>query len=485
MRKVFLVLLAAAALFMTACQATPEKPVVVRKNTEKRIGEAKEPSGKEAEARDIAARVRAPEEYQYGYASNDGTVKVSVDAVVSVPEGGKMPVARVRAANFTQEQASAFYDALVGGAQMYEPPAQRTRAEIEEAVVSTKREMARAQQDGDDGLAKYDEQAIRELEAEYETAPETVEKIPTGSTLREMDVTDGEKVIAHYTGIKAVELLQDGTWGKSFFVSNNSDLGEPVAAENGQSTFVPYRNAQLSYSAGRELADATSSPADETPAQAPEGLAMTPAQARQEIEAFLERTGTPMAVSKLNVLRGKWYSGPDKGQDGAVYEAVCVRTVDGVPCAGVAGVSETGGGAKDAASGFWVYETMTVGIDDKGILNVEWESPIEVVETETEDAKLLQFPEIQGIFEKMMPIEYGFRADEEEASLELSVDRAELVLMRVAEQDSIENGLLVPVWRFCGTRTRTLAAGAGEAEYACILTVNAIDGSVIDPGKGY
>jgi hypothetical protein len=56
------------------------------------------------------------------------------------------------------------------------------------------------------------------------------------------------------------------------------------------------------------------------------------------------------------------------------------------------------------------------------------------------------------------------------------------------ERDSYTTGLLVPVWNFYGTFSFPDEQDAREVshyEENPVLTINAIDGSVIDLGKGY
>ena len=50
--------------------------------------------------------------------------------------------------------------------------------------------------------------------------------------------------------------------------------------------------------------------------------------------------------------------------------------------------------------------------------------------------------------------------------------------------------MLVPVWDFFGNYERTLNEGEGPADkdterYNSLLTINAVDGTVIDRGLGY
>ncbi len=53
---------------------------------------------------------------------------------------------------------------------------------------------------------------------------------------------------------------------------------------------------------------------------------------------------------------------------------------------------------------------------------------------------------------------------------------------RISEADSFDTGLLVPVWDFMGTVTNE---AYGEEEYRSVLTINAVDGSIIDRALGY
>lgn len=58
--------------------------------------------------------------------------------------------------------------------------------------------------------------------------------------------------------------------------------------------------------------------------------------------------------------------------------------------------------------------------------------------------------------------------------------------MRVFEQGSAENGLLIPVWNFYGTRQRTFTDGeTDETIPGIMLSINAVDGSIIDRALGY
>jgi hypothetical protein len=78
------------------------------------------------------------------------------------------------------------------------------------------------------------------------------------------------------------------------------------------------------------------------------------------------------------------------------------------------------------------------------------------------------------------------------ASMDFNVGRVALELQRIAERDSLDTGLLVPVWNFYGTETdghndigNVTTTKNGYNEPRPILSVNAIDASVIDNDLGY
>jgi hypothetical protein len=70
-------------------------------------------------------------------------------------------------------------------------------------------------------------------------------------------------------------------------------------------------------------------------------------------------------------------------------------------------------------------------------------------------------------------------------NLTCRVTEVRLEMMRVVEQGSIENGLLIPVWNFYGVRERTYKGEMDETGQYILLCINAVDGSIIDISKGY
>lgn len=69
---------------------------------------------------------------------------------------------------------------------------------------------------------------------------------------------------------------------------------------------------------------------------------------------------------------------------------------------------------------------------------------------------------------------------DEELKREIKVDSVKLGYAIISEEGTFDTGLLVPVWDFNGT-----VNDSGRIDETSIMTINAIDGTVIDRGLGY
>jgi len=122
-------------------------------------------------------------------------------------------------------------------------------------------------------------------------------------------------------------------------------------------------------------------------------------------------------------------------------------------------------------------------VSKDGIISAEWNAPLEIFETKVEDSALLPFSDIQSIFEKMMAIYFEPEANETK-SLKCSIDEVHLELQRVVEQNSIETVCWSRL-ELLRKRVRVYSGKTQEMGEQLLLCVNAVDGSVIDLGKGY
>ena len=135
----------------------------------------------------------------------------------------------------------------------------------------------------------------------------------------------------------------------------------------------------------------------------------------------------------------------------------------------------------------WYYEKMLIAVDDGGIASVCWEAPLNIIEVLTDDTAIRPFSEIAEIFEKMVVICNDWYVSPNRKQ-QIDITHMSLSLQRIMERDSYTTGLLVPVWNFYGSVTtwnNDGEANTTEWEYMPVMSINAIDGSVIDVFKGY
>lgn len=138
----------------------------------------------------------------------------------------------------------------------------------------------------------------------------------------------------------------------------------------------------------------------------------------------------------------------------------------------------------------WDYERMVIRMDDDGFIEIVWLAPIEILDTKVEDTELLPYSEIQPVFERFIYETYEPHVMEG-YYMECNISKIELELMRVwkpsADQSKFEE-LLTPVWNYYGTLSLHTEDGkflGGTIDEHTVLSIDAIEGSIIDTSLGY
>ena len=130
----------------------------------------------------------------------------------------------------------------------------------------------------------------------------------------------------------------------------------------------------------------------------------------------------------------------------------------------------------------WGRESLIVDIKDGKIAMIDWENSSEV-EQITENAKVLDFEQILNIAKKQL--EYIVSSKTQNNAIDdgikegIGIDRIELCYTKMLVQNSYDKYQLIPTWSFWGYDN-----SMPEREI-CFLTINAIDGSVMDYNNGY
>ena len=134
-------------------------------------------------------------------------------------------------------------------------------------------------------------------------------------------------------------------------------------------------------------------------------------------------------------------------------------------------------------------EQLIIVVDDNGIYWMNYEQPYEIIETLDEDCALLPFDKILDVARTLFPLRY-LAYEGQYSDIRLHVDRITLSSMEVLSRDHPEQCEVIPVWDFFGTaelreKKNGQLSAAQDNPCVSLLTINALDGTIIDRSYGY
>lgn len=204
--------------------------------------------------------------------------------------------------------------------------------------------------------------------------------------------------------------------------------------------------------------------------------------------------------------------------DNGVWRLYYAPTVNGIPVPGVRqDITQTHDGTVYQDYQYWDYackdsenpdtvswylENILLDVGKDGILSFNWTAPSTQPVVQQPQSALLPFEEIASIANTMLPEvivgpketpltkldQYnGF-----DTRMDVDITKVSLSLMRIRDKGSLQ-GTIVPVWDFWGTSdwydAEPNAYGYQEKgmnyEYQPMLTLNAVDGTVVNRQLGY
>jgi hypothetical protein len=238
----------------------------------------------------------------------------------------------------------------------------------------------------------------------------------------------------------------------------------------------------------KEASGPNSSPSSTEIASIPD-ISLTKEEAQQKADALITALGIDYLTCYSNVKA--YGGGSDTNPQRCVWFLRYVRKVNEIPVTYTD--YDCGKVEEETQSAPWSYEDMTFAIDDSGIVGFKWSSPYQFTGVVTENSNLLTFQNITDVFDTMSLVKNAWDGYSEYnpdlKSIDIKVNELKLGLTRVTEQNKRDSGLLVPVWDFIGT-TAYISEANGQTTTMDdgpipILTINAIDGSVINRSLGY
>lgn len=507
----------AVALLLSACQKNPDSSIVKNKDLDNMIDQAQNNKNGSTSVSDLAVNYQ---DYKTTLKDDQLYVTVNVDAKVEVPGSSQMSIFRVKQKAIDQNLLDKVKKELVKDTVLYDGKAisVKTRSDIEqeiqsmkELITSTKADTGSYDQASIQTMVDEYQQEISALQREYENAPAEVKwsEYPSDGRLKSIaDLCKGKSGDPYYSGIKelnpdgdyyyAVSNGQDGQY-TSLYAQNNKNYGNCLRYSRDRNNYVRVTSvvAGEKCNAGLwSLEDGISQDSlrvegvDPAELEAYAGSTFTVSleDAKQQADALVQTLGLTDFLCESGGQYGELVAeGPsaDTGKWG--YRKVNIlnymRNIDGVFVDNENGSKLTDGWkGSEYVKKMWDGESITVIINDDGIIGFYYNAPIEITETVVEKSSMKPFDEIKDIFEQMVLVANARKEPEDAVSM--NVSRVILRYTRISEQDRFDTGLLVPVWDFMGTVTEA-SGKLPEQQEACIMTINAIDGSIIDRELGY
>ena len=461
--------LATIVLLFGGCQPTPTEEYTMKKDTERMLDQA----GITEDGTAISDIGIPNGKYVYEAADTSGRLHIKADAKIIVPAVEKLPVARVSRGRFTIRDLENLSHILgVGGI-----PVSQDTSFPKEYYLPQLNQLMEMRQNGK--LDKYSsveelDKAIRELMEKVAQAPEVARATEHDLSFTSME---GGGETASFRWIRNNAVLA------SLSVVNN----EQGAGGNAEYIRDVTLRAEFSTLTAQGLSvtlnyEQIRNPNFKKPAIS-ETDAMNIAQAAidgLDLKDFV-CTGKRMAALYNSTIAA------EDGERQGLYEFMFTRSVNGAAITYTNEDMAADPGRTDIAAKPWLYEKIRIFVDDEGIFALVWNAPHVLEGIEYKAVSLLPFEKIRDIFESMIVVK---NKQVEDGTLlrdkNIAVNEVHLGLMRIIEKDNNDTAYLVPVWDFFGTYDSDGGMLViGEDGYETLLTINAVDGSVIDRTLGY
>lgn len=162
------------------------------------------------------------------------------------------------------------------------------------------------------------------------------------------------------------------------------------------------------------------------------------------------------------------------------YMFIFTRRIDGVPIVWTNKDCQAYDNLQDTYNRKIPYEMLKIIVDPAdGTAWLMWQAPHTIDIASGQPAALLSFDQIMSVAAQLLPLKYQFQeknlAYRNQDANRLTVNRITLSYSRVQNRDNPTRFSMVPVWDFFNA----------EDPSESFLTINAMDGTVIDRGFGY
>ena len=473
------------ACFTTACQPTPENLIVQNKgddDLEKAISVTANPQEGISNT-DYITAVKA---------NKKGNITVNVEADISVPDEDKLPVVYVEKDDFTQEQVNKMIDVFFQGATLYEYKI-LTKDEIEDIIIhlqesalSLDSDLAQSNSiDNLTDLRKLADEEIASYMEQWEEAPETEPLI------EKFDISSGEIVRA------SADLGKDDM---AYITYKNGDIFLQILFMNFggiDSRMVRLLETYSSY----VLEDTYSS--EEFNKAKENALKMIQDMG---IEGFILGNVCLSQDQTHGLVDGQETIGVNSDRE--FYVFCFEREINGMTIDNSFYEGTSSDNTLDATDPRYEhplpYESLEIWTEGSEIVQFVWESPVKITDIANDNVEVqIDVEQAIDTMSQQLFIQYADMWQGYADSIVININEVRLVLARIKEKNT-GNYIAVPVWDFYGevkvevSKENAEAVGLDNSIYPndgnmytindadkSIITINSLDGSILDREKGY
>ncbi len=476
-KSICLLCLLSALFILSACQPTPSDAAV----TNKAATDLKESINLSAAPTETASAVPAAvatkEEEKWTYEKDyDSGNRLIVDAVMVHTDAKQLPVLSIAPKMFESGDAlKTITKIFVPDATIYDQGDQLTKSQLEQSIMDVKEEIFRIENDmipfeGAKEPVPADRKAheIENLQVMIDYYEEQIKTAPDDSELKEAeyklrDVGDGS--------LQANMLASNGNaaysisfvnWppdriGSAFYFESNKMVHENIGTTDQYVT-----SESLSGDAGY-------------------------INAKERIDQCIKDMGIDYmslsATCKGDNSYSFYYTRDFNGLQETYVNQHIGTSVTGVDYAAVIYL--------------WEPEYLWFEVQNDQIVKVTWNNPSKIISVDNENVQTKPWEQIQEIFKKQMDFimsptptigDNPSNATYFFEKTQVYINRVELGFTKVLMKDSGDDYKLIPTWSFLGyeiSKAHPERQGVNVGGEVCYVTINAIDGTVIDRGLMY
>lgn len=496
-----------SVFLFTACQKAAGSEIIVGK------GDVMLEQTIDAETAEQPAAYTVPEHWNDTLSQDNLTV--TVDAEVVVPDAEQFPVLVLAEDEISQETADKAIETFLQGATLYKqrPDGPCTKEEIAQEIENLQQALTDPNSDMNSvlapdsqeykDLAEEKEQEIEAWEKLYETAPEEEELIPASTVFE--DILPPENIAP-----MAIDDSMSEEQKQQIEADNKDKQDHPekyVRTEiNGVALLPDGRMAQLTILKNHLSFYTTELDTVELPVAKEDTPTIPCGITQQQAEKMARQVIADVGIDYMDVAaqETRYILARDEANEFKVasrsecYSFYFMRTANGI----TENYSVHASPSYPNTSAL-PYEVAQVVINESGVVQFNWVIPMKALETKSDNVSLLDFSEIQEIFEKHIVMDNTSQYDPWPIlSRRIVIEEARLGMMRVSRQGEEGEYLMIPVWDFYGNAATVYEEDDERpisdmlplnenGEYVAhltgnsFLTINAIDGSIVNRVSGY